>query len=623
MSPEGARPPAPVSRRLAWLAGLATLLGLLVLAAWHYRAAIPVAWRLKASELSGGLSIDHDARVVTADGTQLATSLYVPQRAGDRLPTVYIRMPYGRNVHPEGIGSVLSFTRRGYAVVIQDVRGTFDSTGEFAPWEHATADGAATLDWITRQPWSNGKVGTFGCSALGEMQYSLARARHPAHAAMVASGAGGAWGAPLPNLDPGGFLEGGVLQLAPAFGWSYQFGFRQRLARAPPPIDFAAAVRTLPLKDMVSRHHAGPNIFTDYASLMPADAGWKRLDLVQPGDSIDVPALAITTWGDGALAGTLALTELARSRGIEQHVVLAPGNHCDYRGTMASGTFGDLKVANASRPYGEWFLRWFDQKLRGEGTGLSDLPPYQFYVIGEDRWLAAPQWPPPAARIMQWHLAGEGAANSAAGGGRLSDAPVSVARHDRYTADPSRPVPSIGGPICCTGREDDRAGPLDQRSVEGRQDVLVYTSEPLSRPMRIAGNLSARLTVSSTAADADFIARLTHVWPDGRSTTIQEGVLRARYRSGPAPAGAMVPGERYVLDIPMRAIAYRIPAGHRLRLDIASSSFPRLDRNLQTGGDGYTETRWQVAEHTVYRGGAATSYVNIPVLDDAQATDAP
>ena len=592
------------------------------------RDQLPREWTVRAEALVGGVSIDHGVRIAMPDGVALASSLYLPRGPRQALPTVLIRLPYDRLRYDEAVRSALWFARHGYAVMVQDVRGKFDSQGEFAPWEHATTDGVATLDWIVRQGWSNGKVGTFGCSALGEMQYSLARARHPAHAAMIASAAGGAWGIAAPNLDQGGFYEGGVLQLATTFGWSLHNGARDPKVALAERVDIPAALETLPLQDMISRLQQGHNVFTDYLRLPPADVGWRRFDLVQPEDRVDVPALVINSWGDANIEATLLLAEKARRDGaaqgvtLRQHVVIPPGNHCDYIGTMGSGKFGVLEVKNAQRPYGDWYLRWFNRQLRGTGEGLQDMPAYQFYVVGEGRWLAASQWPPEHTQVQRWHLGSGGRANSRSGDGTLSPTRGGGAAFDQFVADPMDPVPSRGGPMCCTGNPADRPGPAEQADVEQRQDVLVYTSAPLTQPLRIAGSLRAHLTLSSSAPDTDVVVRLVHVWPDGRATSIQEGALRLRYRDGPKRAAPLQPGQKVTVEVPMRSMAYLLPAGHRLRLHVAGSSFPRLERNLNTGGNNFDETRGAVARNTLHHADGAESYLELPVLDDAHARDA-
>jgi putative CocE/NonD family hydrolase len=362
----------------------------------------------------------------------------------------------------------------------------------------------------------------------------------------------------------------------------------------------------------------GPNNFDDFLSIPLNDRRWQmsNFDFVDDGDVLRVPALIINTWGDQTLQGTLALARM-QSPDAEQHVILAPGNHCEQLSLKDADQFGELEIRNTSLPYASYFRAWFDHWLKNEGEGLKQLPAYLFYVLGEHQWMSADQWPPRGVRDTRWYLGGDKPANSAKGGGMLLTHARPTEGQDSYKSDPMNPVPTRGGPICCTGNPQDRSGPVDQREVEGRDDVLVYTSEPMAADMRIAGPLSARLRVSSTARDTDLIARLVHVWPDGRATNIQEGALRMRYRDGVSRPVLMDAGRHYDVTVNMRSIAYLVPKGHRIRLTVASSSFPRLARNLQTGGPMQDEADAVVAVNKVHHGGgeAAVSYLSLPVLD--------
>lgn len=563
----------------------------------------------------GGYAVDHHVRIRMPDGVELAASLYKPSRAQGPLPTIYVRLPYGRKAFPS---VATNFTRFGYAVLVQDVRGKFDSQGEFRTWQHATSDGMATLDWVTRQPWSNGRVGTFGCSALGELQYALARGHHPAHRAMIAAGAGGGLGVARGGLDAFGWFEGGILQLAPAFGWFQLHGTLRPEAPITASVDHAQALKSLPLVQMLQRVQPGPNGFDDFLNMPLHDSRWQsaHFDFVGDGDTLRVPALAINTWGDQTLTGTLTLADIQAASGVRQHVILAPGNHCEHLSLEDTDHFGDLEVRHTALPYMAYFRQWFDFWLKGEGEGLKQLPPYLYYVVGEHQWMSADQWPPRGVQHTRWYLASDQPANGAKGGGVLLAHARDKVGIDSYRSDPLNPVPTRGGPICCTGNPADRSGPVDQREVEARDDVLVYTSEPLGTDLRIAGPLSARLRVSSSARDTDVIARLVHVWPDGRATNIQEGALRMRYRDGINKPVLMEPGRPYDVEVSMRSMAYLVPKGHRIRLTLSSSSFPRLARNLQTGGPVHEELDAVVATNQVHHGGGAdaTSYVSLPVL---------
>ena len=606
----------PARRGLRVLLVAAGLLVAVGAAAMSLRQYIPSEWIRRARLVVHGISVQPQA-LTTRDGVVLTGDLYLPRRHGEPLPTILIRLPYGRSVYGEALGAAVYFSRRGYAVLVQDVRGKFGSGGRFVPWQHATEDGVDTLDWLARQAWSNGKVGTWGCSALGELQYALARARHPAHAAMVPIGAGGGAGSVGGRYGYFGVYEGGVLQLASAFGWLLRHG---ELDPATPalykPVDYAEALKTLPVSEMVSRLRPQPNAWDQFTRRELTDPSWRTMGYVMADDTLSTPALDINTWGDQTLDGTLALAEQARrtSPTTPHHVVIAPGDHCQH--DAGAKTFGDIPVRDGTYPFFETYVAWFDYWLRGQGR-LPDLPPYLYYMLGEDQWLRANQWPPEDATEQRWYLASGGHANSRDGDGRLLPEPATAPAEDRYRHDPTDPVPTRGGPVCCTGRSDERTGPIDQAEVERRHDVLVYTSAPLARPLRIAGPLRARLVVQTSAEDTDFIARLVDVAPDGRTLGLQEGALRLRYRHGIDRPASARPDERYEIEVPMRSFAYRVPAGHRLRLQVASSSFPRLERHLGNMAPNLEAEQYVVAENRVHHGPVALSYLSVPVLPEA------
>lgn len=580
---------------------------------------LPPYWVQQINGLRFGYRVDHDVKIAMADGVKLAVSLYLPRNPKGNVGTILVRQPYSRMSYGEGLNAAKFFASHGYAVLIQDIRGKFDSGGEFIPYRSGTADGVDTLDWIVRQAWSNGRVGTWGCSGLGELQFVLARARHPAHSAMVAMGAGGAVGSLDGRYAYFGLFEGGIFQLASGFGWFLEHGAKTPGAARSHSIDMASALRGLPLADLVRRIDPAPNGYEDFVRTPLADPWWKTLDYVSASDLMTTPSLTINTWGDQTIDETLALSEyVRRTAPLEsaghQKVVIGPGTHCQHEETGLDGKFGDLQVQGAAQPYFDWYLKWFDYWLYDKGSGLAELPPYLYYMLGEHQWLTSTQWPPQEARNRRWYLTSDGHANSRRGNGKLTTTREDSIGFDEYRYDPLNPVPSRGGPVCCTGNPADRAGPVDQRDVEQRDDVLVYTSPPLDQALRIAGPLTAKLTVSSSAKDTDFVARLVHVRPDGTATNIQEGALRARFRNGIDRPMPMEPGQTTEISIRMRSIAYSIPAGHRLRLHVASSSFPRLARNLNTGGDTAEETTAIIAVNRVHHDPQHPSSVEIYIL---------
>ena len=579
---------------------------------------LPRARVVQLNGLRFGYGVERSLRLPMHDGVQLAASLYLPRDRTRKLATVLVRVPYGRLYHEEALMAAEHFARQGYAVLVEDLRGTGDSGGEFLPYRGDIEDGASTLDWIEAQAWSNGRVGTFGCSSLGETQYVLARAHHPALRAMIPLAAGGVIGSAAGRYSYG-LYEGGVFQLASGFGWFVENGVKNPRAPAAAPFDVASALRDLPVAELVRRQRPAPNAYDDYLRMPLADPAWHELGYVSDADRLSAPSLEITTWGDQTVGDTLA-TDLQMRQPVagvpapERHLIIAPGTHCHARETGESGRFGDIKVPHADAPWFEWYDRWFDHWLRDRGNGLAGMPAIHYYMLGEGRWLDAASWPPAEARLQRWYLDSGGHANGAAGDGMLSPAAPAHDARDEFAYDPQSPVPSRGGPVCCAGDPAVRAGPVDQKDVESRRDVLVYTSSPLTTPLRIAGPLRASLRFASSAVDTDVVARLVDVWPDGRAINIQEGALRARYRQGIAQPVPLVPGEAVTLSVDMRGIAYALPAGHRLRLDITSSSFPRLERNLNTGGDNARGTHGIVAHNEIRHGAEASSYVEMAAL---------
>lgn len=582
---------------------------------------LPPRWSVELQALHAGVTVDHSISITMPDGVVLAGSLYRPRGNDARLPTILVQVPYGRLSYAEGPYNAIYFAKRGYSALVVDLRGTGNSGGELLPWRNAANDGVQMLDWIARQPWSTGKVGTFGCSALGETQMVLAARNHPGHRALIASGAGGAVGSAAGRYSYFGMFEGGVFQLAGGFGWFVQNGSVRPDAPASQPFEHASLLREWPVDSLVSRVRPAPNGYDQFMRMPLADPRWHEIGYLSDDDEIRVPSFIINTWGDQTLGDTLAYAELQRqqeaARGqVTQRVVIAPGNHCHHEAVGEHDYFGDLTIANADRPWREWYLKWFDFWLRGEGDGLADLPPYTYFMLGENRWYEADTWPPKSTHPQRWYLGSSGHANSSRGDGSLGLSADSRASVDVYRYDPQDPVPSRGGPVCCTGNRADRSGPVEQRDVEARDDVLVFTSPPLAHDLRIAGPIRAQIAFSSDSPDTDLVAKLVDVFPDGRAISIQEGALQLRYRKGFANPTLMPKDEIQEVSVDMRSIAYRLSAGHRLRLDVSSSNFPRLARNLNSGETSLAGTHPRVATNRVHYA-PSLSFVELDVIDAA------
>jgi uncharacterized protein len=289
------------------------------------------------------------------------------------------------------------------------------------------------------------------------------------------------------------------------------------------------------------------------------------------------------------------------------HVIIGPGLHCAFQWSEATRV-GEQPVSSAGRvPYMEWYAAWFRHWLTDASSPLPALPPYLLYVMAEDRWIESPSWPVAGVEEQGWYLHADRV---------LAPTRSRFSGSDEYVSDPAKPVPTRGGPICCTGNPSDRPGPADQRDIAKRADVLTFTSAPLEQGLRVVGDLKARLYVSSSARDTDFIAKLVDIWPDGRALSVQEGALRMRYRNGFESPTLLEPGRVYEIVVDMRAIAHRFAPGHRIALQIASTNFPRLERNLQTGGRNYDETVGVTATNVVLHGPEHPSALMLPILPD-------
>jgi uncharacterized protein len=550
--------------------------------------------------------MQYDVKIKMRDGIVLASDLYLPQTAASKVGTVYIRLPYGKSIYAEARAAARYFAGQGYAVLVQDIRGRHGSQGQFVPYTHAVDDGYDSIEWIIAHTWSNQKVGTFGCSALGEIQMITATAPHPALKAMIARAAGGAIGSAKNRYAYFGLFDGGIYNLASGAGWHSLFDNPTGATRKP--------LTWLPTVQMLGAHTEKDfRNFETLLTLAPSDPQWRKLGYLSDDSQIKVPTLAFNTWYDQTIADSFVIKQLASAA---HPLIIGPGNHCtgDYAGE--DDRVGDLiikKPTNAALTFPYWatYDAWFKQYLSSDSsTRPAALPQYQFFVLGENRWLQSDQWPPTGSVERIFSLSSRSGANSRAGDGSLTmlnsndaNQPEASARQfDEFNADPMNPVPTRGGPICCVDDPKIRAGAVDQTDVETRQDVLVYSTAPLPKPLRLVGPIQLQVKVSSSAPDTDFIARLVDVTPDGKTFNIQEGALRMRYRRGFDNPQPLTPNQPETVTIDLRPTAYLLPQGHRLRLQIASSSFPRLERNLQTGGNNALQTQAQVARNVVWYG---------------------
>ena len=572
-----------------------------------------------------GIHYDTQVSIPVAGKPALQASLYLPNNAHahpSSVPTILVMLPYGRHQYGEALRAGVKFGAAGFAVLTLDLRGyesdpTTTNPTRLVPWAGVTQDAVAVLDWITQQAWSNGRVGSFGCSALGETQFALAKANHPAHRAMLVSGAGGAMGSLKGQYGYFGLFEGGVFQLASGYGWLARRGWlKQPYVRpAYKQADNARAVlqtlSRLPITAQIDNLENAWGVITNTPLNDPA---WRSLNYIHDDHTIDIPTLTINTWADQTLSGSLALHDHIATP--EKRLILAPGDHCNHEQTPAPNGLSWQEI------YNQWFNRWL-RTPRTRTSAKPDAPalaPVNYRLPDDTRWRQAQHWPPQNSKAVTWLLTSETGANSKAGDGRLqiegANAFNPTHRFSQWLADPANPVPSVGGPVCCTSTPTLTSGPTNQHRVEERQDVLVFTSDPFQSATTFAGPARATIFLSSDAPDADLIVRITDVSPDGLSINIQEGAQRisllTQDESTPLTANEIT---RVNVGIP--DLAYQFQPGHRMRVHVAASSFPRLARNLQTKGFNRSETDGFAATHRLHHSREHPSSFSLTMITDS------
>lgn len=480
----------------------------------------------------------------------------------------------------------------GFAVVVQDVRGRFGSPGAFAAIRHEGPDTYDTVEWVAAQPWCTASVGMTGRSYCGEVQWLGAVLRPPHLRAVVPM---------LTPVDPtGGWLyQGGAFQLGFNLFWLRLLLDPDASGRIEP------LARQLPLgrlepfaSDPLAR------FYFDWLEHDPGDPWWDRLRLGPRLDGLPVAALHVGGWYDLYLAGTLE-----SFRRVGGRLVVGPWGHGSAYGAFPDHRFREFGDG-ADADLTEVQLRFFARQLRGERNGLDDEPPVRLFVMGADRWRSEDRWPLARAVAERWYLrAGARLERDRPPGG---DEPP-----DRYVFDPADPAPTVGGPAALPGpMMKTNTGPRDQRSIEQRSDVLVFTSDPLPEALEVTGPLRVEVWVASSAVDCDVVVKLTDVQPDGTSLILAEGITRARYRDGYDRPRWLTPGEPVKIPVDLVATSNLFRPGHRVRVDVTSSSFPRFDRNLGTDAAVGTEGPDAVrpATQTVFHDARHPSHIVLPVV---------
>jgi putative CocE/NonD family hydrolase len=574
------------------------------------------------------------------DGVRLSTNIFVPKGARGRLPVILWKTPYNEHkLRGSTERYVIEALRRGYVFIVQSERGRYLSEGEFEILGKPQTDGYDTLSWIAAQNWSNGKVGTLGCSSSAEWQLALAGQNHPAHAAMVPMASGAGIGKVGRFQEQGNWYTGGVPRNL-FFVWLYGVdnplraqlpagvdeATRARIAQyndlnaTKPKVDWNKQIRHLPVDKMLADLGEPAGTFEKLIDRTPADPAWRAGGLYHDDMGWGVPALWFNSWYDVSVGPNLELFNHARTAGTDreasdnQYVVIAPETHCAYAKLGPNAVIGDRKMGDTSFDMNGEVFGWFDRWLKGDAKNFPATTPHvRYFLMGQNQWKSDAQWPPKAAKMVRYYLRSGGQANSLNGDGRLDTAAPGNETPDRYRYDPMNPVPTVGGGDCCNGGIV-VPGPFDQRGVEARNDVLVYTSDPLDAPMEVSGFVNAVLNVSSNAKDSDFAVKLVDVAPDGTAWIIGDTIIRARYRDGFEQPKMMESGKTYTLKPTPITTSISFGKGHRIRIEVTSSNFPKFVRNLNTGGPNEKESVGVVADNAVHHDGNAQSYIELPVV---------
>ncbi|HZM87645.1 MAG TPA: CocE/NonD family hydrolase [Blastocatellia bacterium] len=606
------------------------------------------------SELQSIAIVERKLMIPMRDGVRIATDVYRPKDTSKKYPTIFVRTPYNfnfwdvRSGAPRDMSSELEAVKRGYAFVEMNERGHFFSEGNYDILGPPLSDGVDELSWISKQQWSNGKVGTIGCSSTAEWQMAVAAQGNPAYAAMIPQGFGAGVGRVGGYWEQGNWYRGGAVQML-FIAWisgqqnqvrpmfprnasqedliraSKSFDLAQQL----PPVDWSKALGHLPVMDIIKAVDGPRGIFADEMPVdtggamikrAPNDSAWYKGGLWHDNMTINVPGFWFMSWYDVSVGPNLAAYNHVRKTAKpeianQQYAVIAPTLHCAYKRATENTVVGERSMGDARLNYDEMTYAWFDYFLKGEKNGiLEKMPKVRYFTMGINKWQSSDTWPPQGAQPMSFFLSSGGRANTLNGDGVLSETLPATDNPDKFDYDPMNPVPSYGGNVCCTGNAV-QGGAFDQSKKETRPDILVYSTEPLKQGVEVSGPIEVTLYVSSDVKDTDFTVKLIDVYPDGRAYNLDETIQRMRYRNGyDKPLVWMETGKVHKVTLQPMTTSNYFEAGHRIRIEVSSSNFPRFDRNLNTGGKNYDEVKGVIAHNAVHHSKQYPSEVKLTVV---------
>ena len=596
------------------------------------------------SQLEEIAIIDQMVMMPMRDGIRLATDIYRP-KTDKPVPVIFSRTPYNFNSWGDGerrtrtAQRALAAVKKGYAYVVQNERGRYYSEGEWDILGVPLTDGYDAFSWMKKQNWCNGKIGTYGCSSTAEWQMAVAALDHPSHAAMVPQGYGAGVGRVGDINEQGNWYRGGAEQML-FFSWLYGVEhdkFKPRipagatqedlirisrfydLAPENPRVDMSKALQHLPIQDILQNIGGKREIFDKMIVRKPNDPAWYEGGLYHDNMDFGVPSFWFASWYDVSITPNIALFNHVRANASDpgirdnQYLVIAPTLHCRYTRATENTIVGERSVGDARLNYDEQIYAWFDMWLKGEENGFKEnTPRVQYYTMGSNKWQQAETWPPENTELVSYYLNSNGSANSLYGDGKLSTTMARNDNPDSFTYDPMNPVPSYGGNVCCTGNAI-KGGSFDQQHMETRNDILVYTTDVLEEGVEVSGFIESTLYVSSDAKDTDFTIKLIDVHPDGSAYNLDETIQRVRYREGYDKEVFMEDGKIYELNLTPMATSNYFKKGHRIRIEISSSNFPRFARNLNTGGNNYNESKSVIAQNKIHHSSAYPSVIKLPI----------
>lgn len=552
------------------------------------------------------ITLDANVPMTTRDGVTLRADIYRPQVDG-KFPVLLQRAPYDKRIY---VKEALLAAQRGYVYIVQDSRGRFASDGEWYPFRDEGRDTYDAVEWAAALPYSNGKVAMTGISYVAVPQL-LGAMTAPPHLVAI-----------YPGITASDYHEhwvyhGGTLSQSFSQGWSQYFTQSEVMRRAtklqsPPLTGAAPAAEWAPLESFSTTNLAP--WFRDWIAHPSFDDYWRQWSAEKNYEKIKVPALHWGAWYDLFMPGAIRNYRGLKTRGGSdaarngQRMVISTGGHAGVGRKIGAIDFG----AASDFDFISYGLRWFDWVLKGIDDGISKEKQVRLFIMGKNIWRDEDDWPLARAQATRYHLRSGGKANTLLGDGILSPTAPADDPADTYVYDPANPTPSYGGHLSSPAGVG--AGPQDQRAIEGRDDILVYTTAPFAQDTEITGPIALELYVSSSAVDTDFTGKLVDVWPDGTAMNLCEGILRARYRDSAEKPELMNPGQIYQLTLDLGATANVFLVGHRRRLEVASANFPRFSRNPNTGAQPETTRVGIKATNTVYHDAKHPSALILPVI---------